>query len=137
MLGNENLDREEILRAHREAAIKRMMQSETTILAIQDTTSVNYNTQTKMEGTGYISDKTLGVNIRNCMYELYGEAAGTGRAFLIRIARNRKTVGNTKILDEIKEKPCGGRVKTTILRDSRRNIKGAKRYCRYGIAVLK
>jgi hypothetical protein len=44
-----------------------MVQSETTILAIQDTTSLNYNTQEKMEGIGYISDKTLGVNIHSCV----------------------------------------------------------------------
>src|SRR5215510_14526675 len=67
MLGNEDLDREEILRSHRESTIRRMVQSEKTILAVQDTTSLNYNTQTKMEGTGYISDKTLGVNIHSCL----------------------------------------------------------------------
>jgi len=43
MLGNENLDREETLRAHREATIRRMVQSGGTILAVQDTTSLNYN----------------------------------------------------------------------------------------------
>ena len=67
MLNNDGLDREEILRAHREATIRRMVQSEKTILAVQDTTSLNYNTQTKMEGIGYISDKTLGVNIHSCL----------------------------------------------------------------------
>ena len=67
MLGNENLDREEILRTHREATIRRMMQSGGTILAVQDTTSLNYNTHEKMEGIGYISEKTLGVNIHSCL----------------------------------------------------------------------
>ena len=67
MLGSDGLDRGEILRAHREAAVRRMIQSERTILAVQDTTSLNYNTQTKMEGIGYISDKTLGVNIHSCL----------------------------------------------------------------------
>jgi len=67
MLGNENLDREEVLRAHREATVRRMIQQGGTILAVQDTTSLNYNTHGKTEGIGYISDKTLGVNIHSCL----------------------------------------------------------------------
>jgi transcriptional regulator with PAS, ATPase and Fis domain len=65
MLSNDGLNREEILRAHREATVRRMAESEKTILAVQDTTSLNYTTQTKMEGIGYISDNTLGVNIHS------------------------------------------------------------------------
>ena len=60
MLGNENLDREAILRPHREQTARRMVQAEETILLIQDTTSLNYNTHKKTERIGYISDKTLG-----------------------------------------------------------------------------
>ena len=67
MLGNENLNREEVLRAHREATVRRMVQQGGTILAIQDTTSLNYNTHEKTEGIGYISEKTLGVNIHSCL----------------------------------------------------------------------
>jgi hypothetical protein len=67
MLGNENLDRKEILRAHREATVKRMAGCGKTVLAIQDTTSLNYNTHEKTEGIGYISDKTRGVNIHTCL----------------------------------------------------------------------
>jgi hypothetical protein len=62
MLGNENLDREAFLRAHREQTARRMAQAAETILLVQDTTSLNYNTHLKTEGLGYISDKTLGVN---------------------------------------------------------------------------
>jgi hypothetical protein len=195
MLSNDGLDREEILRTHRDATIRRMIQSERTILAVQDTTSLNYNTQTKMEGIGYICEQTLGVNIHSClavtvdglvlgvlaqssynrehprdnsrthdskktrlleekesfrwvqtlgastidvpeevhivtvcdregdMYELFDTAACTGQPFLIRVVQNRKTVENTKILDEIREKPCAGRVKVTLPRNSRRNLK--------------
>jgi hypothetical protein len=60
MLGNEDFDRQEIVRAHREATIRRMVAYGGTILAVQDTTGVNYNTHLKTEGIGYISDKTLG-----------------------------------------------------------------------------
>jgi hypothetical protein len=38
-----------------------------TVLAVQDTTGVNYNTHLKTEGIGYISDKTLGVNVHRCL----------------------------------------------------------------------
>jgi len=57
------------------------------------------------------------------MYELFDEADGKGRAFLIRIARNRKTAGNEKILDAIRAKPCMGRVKTAVPRNSRAGVK--------------
>jgi hypothetical protein len=65
MLGNDGLDREKILQAHREATVRRMAESEKTILAVQDTTSLNYTAQAKMEGTGYISGNALGVNIHS------------------------------------------------------------------------
>ena len=67
MLGNENLTQEEVLRTHREATIKRMAQQGEVVLAVQDTTSLNYNTHEKTEGIGYISEKTLGVKIHSCL----------------------------------------------------------------------
>ena len=67
MLGNDNLNRDEVLRVHREATIRRMIQQGGTVLAVQDTTSLNYNTHEKTNGIGYISEKTLGVNIHSCL----------------------------------------------------------------------
>ena len=67
MLGNERTSQEEILRTHREATIHRIVESGETILAIQDTTSLNYDNQRKMEGIGYMGDKTMGVNIHSCL----------------------------------------------------------------------
>jgi hypothetical protein len=67
MLGNEDIGREEILRVHREATIRRMSDYGGTILAVQDTTGVNYNTRVKTGGIGYISDKTIGVNVHSCL----------------------------------------------------------------------
>jgi hypothetical protein len=67
MLGNEKLNREEVLRAHREATIRGMVQHGGTLLAVQDTTSLNYSTHEKTRGIGYIGDKTLGVNIHSCL----------------------------------------------------------------------
>jgi hypothetical protein len=67
MPGNEDFDREEIIRAHREATRRRMSGYGGTILAVQDTTGVNYNRHVKTGGTGYISDKTLGVNVHSCL----------------------------------------------------------------------
>jgi len=66
MLSNDNLDFSEILRAHRESTIRRISQHGGTILAIQDTTSLNYSRR-QMSGIGYISDKSLGVNIHSCL----------------------------------------------------------------------
>src|SRR5215469_17414434 len=45
LLSNDNVHREKILQTHREATIRRMIQSEKIILAVQDTTGLNYNTQ--------------------------------------------------------------------------------------------
>jgi hypothetical protein len=61
MLGNEDFYQQEIIRAHREAAIRRMAEYGGPILAVQDITGVNYSTHGKTEGIGYISDKTLGL----------------------------------------------------------------------------
>jgi hypothetical protein len=43
------------------------MEGHSLILAVQDTTSVNYDGQREMEGNGYIGDKTMGVNIHSCL----------------------------------------------------------------------
>ena len=72
------------------------------------------------------------------MYELFDGAESKGQAFLIRIVQNRKTVENGKILDEIRAKPCMGRVKTVIPRNSRAGVKEREavlqiRYGRFGI----
>jgi len=195
LLGNEKLDREEILRTHREATVKRILQSGKTILAVQDTTGLNYDGQAKMEGIGYFCEHSLGVNIHSCLavttdglvlgilsqssytrtqpsdktrtaeskkqraieekesyrwletlgestetipegihivtvcdregdiYELFDEADRIDQAFLIRVTHNRKTVDNHKIIDAIRKKPCAGRVKVILPRDSHRGLK--------------
>jgi len=215
MLSNENLDREEILRTHREATVRRMVEHGGTILAVQDTTGLNYNTHEKTLGIGYISDKTLGVNIHTClavttdglvlglldqtsynreqakdesrshgskksreleekesyrwvksfetgtaclpegirvinvcdregdMYELIErieskDQSSGGCLFLIRVAQNRMTMDNRKILNSIRKNECMGKVEITIPRDSRRNLKERDvilqiRYDRYEI----
>jgi hypothetical protein len=57
------------------------------------------------------------------MYELLDAAETGGHLFLIRIAQNRMTVDNRRILDAVRKKHCAGRVEVTIPRDSRRNLK--------------
>jgi hypothetical protein len=64
--GNDKFSKGEILRAHRAATIRRM-EGHPLILAAQDTMSVNYDSRRKMEGNGYIGDKTMGVNIHSCL----------------------------------------------------------------------
>jgi hypothetical protein len=63
--GNDKFNKNEILRAHRAAAIRRM-EGRPLILAVHDTTSVNYDSRQGTEGNGYISDKAMGVNIHSC-----------------------------------------------------------------------
>jgi hypothetical protein len=87
MLSNENLDREEIMRAHREATVKRMIRHGGTILALQDTMCLNYNTHEKTEGIGYISHQTLGVNIHSC---LAVTADGVALGLLDQMSYNRE-----------------------------------------------
>ena len=92
MLSNDKLDREEILRTHREATIRRMLRSEQTIPAVQDTTGLNYNRQTKMEGIGYIGEKTLGVNIHSRLAVTVG---GLVLGVLARSSYNRRQPKDT------------------------------------------
>jgi hypothetical protein len=66
MPGNEKFDRDEILKAHREGTVKRMA-GEPVIPAARDTAGVNYDGRRKSEGNGYISGKTMGVNIDTCL----------------------------------------------------------------------
>jgi hypothetical protein len=72
------------------------------------------------------------------MYELFDKAVRNKLLFLIRIVQNRMTVENTRILDEIRQKPCAGRINTVIPRDSRRNLKEREtvlqvRYARFEV----
>jgi hypothetical protein len=64
-----------------------MIQQGGTVLAIQDTTSLNYNTHEKTEGIGYISEKTLGVNIHSC---LTVSAEGLALGILGQMSYNRE-----------------------------------------------
>jgi hypothetical protein len=57
------------------------------------------------------------------MYELFNAAESNGQLFLIRASNNRVTVDNAKLLDAIRKKRSMGKVKITIPRDSRRNLK--------------
>jgi hypothetical protein len=66
MPGNEKFDRDEIIRAYRKGTIKRPT-SEPVILVVQDTAGVNYDGLRNMEGNGYISGKTTGLNIQTCL----------------------------------------------------------------------
>jgi hypothetical protein len=57
------------------------------------------------------------------MYELLDAAESGGHLFLIRIAQNRMTMDNKRILDAVRKKHCAGKAEVTIPRDSRRNLK--------------
>jgi hypothetical protein len=57
----------EILRAHRAATHARMAAHGGTILAVQDTTALNYASRKKMVGLGYNCERTRGLNVHTCM----------------------------------------------------------------------
>ena len=107
MLGNEKLSQEEVLRVHREATIRRMAQHGGTILAVQDTTSLNYNTHEKTQGIGYIGEQTLGVNIHSC---LAVTADGLALGILDQGSYNRmQAKDDTQSHDSKKTRPLGAK----------------------------
>ena len=115
LLSNDVLDRVEVLRAHREATIKRMLQQGGTILAVQDTTSLNYNTREKMDGIGYTSNTTLGVNIHSCL-AVTSDGLALGlldqTSYNREQAKNDRYTHNIKINRELEEKESYRWVKT-------------------------
>jgi hypothetical protein len=64
-----------------------------TILALQDTTGVTYHTHLKTEGIGYISDKTLGVNVHSCL------AVTCDGPVLDKFSRQYETLDGDHLLD--------------------------------------
>jgi len=102
LLGNEKFDIEEVLKAHRAATIRRM-EGRPLIFAVQDTTSVNYNSQKEMEGNGCIAEQTLGVNIHTC---LAVTPEGIVLGVLDQMGFNRKEPKDTKLtLEQQKSRP--------------------------------
>jgi hypothetical protein len=72
------------------------------------------------------------------IYELFEDAVRTDKLFLIRVAQNRQTTENTKIIDEIKAQATMGEVCVNLQRDTRNNIKARQvilevRYARFSL----
>jgi hypothetical protein len=85
------------------------MEGHPVILAVQDTTSVNYDSQQKMEGLGYINGKTIGVNIHTC---LAVTPEGLVLGALDQTGYNRKKPKNTTLTKEQqKNRPINGKRK--------------------------
>ena len=57
----------EIIKAHRQATFKRMLNAIGVILLVQDTASANYDSQKKMKGLKYNCNQSRGVNIHTCI----------------------------------------------------------------------
>jgi hypothetical protein len=67
LFSNERVSSEELFSVHRKRTCERLSQEEV-VLAIQDTTYLNYNTREKCEGLGYIGEENLkGVIIHNTL----------------------------------------------------------------------
>ena len=68
MLSNEKFNDEEILRQTVESTNRRIRENGCkVILSVQDTMLVPYDGHEKTAGMGWISDKTLGVNVHSCL----------------------------------------------------------------------
>jgi hypothetical protein len=67
LLGNEKLNIEKVEATHRAKTIERIAGYGGTILAIQDTTGLNYAGQKEMEGLGYNCEQSLGLNLHSCL----------------------------------------------------------------------
>jgi len=67
MCNNEKFKRENILQAHNYSISKLITENYNKVLLIQDTTSINYNSQKKKEGNGFISAHIKGVNLHTCI----------------------------------------------------------------------
>jgi hypothetical protein len=68
LLNNDHFDLGEVLQAHKAATTKRVREyGHRVILAVQDTTGVNYSGHKKTENLGYFCDKSLGINVHTCL----------------------------------------------------------------------
>ena len=67
LLDNPCFNEDEIKKCYRESTINRITENGRTILAVQDTTGINYAGHKKTEGMGYNCDKTLGINLHTCL----------------------------------------------------------------------
>jgi hypothetical protein len=65
--------------------------------------------------------------------ELFARAQSLRVPLLVRIVRNRMTMENKRILDEIRKERCQGRVEVTIPQDSR----SGRRYCSCGMRHIR
>jgi hypothetical protein len=65
LLSNDSFDISEVKKSHKNATIERMKSAETVILAVQYTTTINYNIHKKTEGLGYCCDSVLGIKVHS------------------------------------------------------------------------
>jgi hypothetical protein len=194
LLNNDKLDFGEVKRIHNFMTLNRIVELGKPVLLIQDTTHVNYSSQTKKEGLGKIHHNVQGVKIHTCIattqdgltlgvlsqsdhstdpseeddlseyekkirpieekesyrwlesfhessvlipeeiditvisdregdiFEYMVDVASHKRYFLMRIAQNRITTDNQKILDAIRQEECQGELGVKVPRNSAKNI---------------
>lgn len=116
---NEQVKRSEILRAHREQTIERLGR-ETEVLAIQDTTFLNFSTHPSTEGLGPIGDKASvqGLIVHNTLAvsgngEVYGVL---DQAVWAREGRRAKQETGWQRRQRERESQCWGRALRSIRR---------------------
>ncbi|GHV83897.1 IS4 family transposase [Spirochaetia bacterium] len=67
MLGNKAFDIKEVSKTHRNATINRIKNSNQVILALQDTTVVNYRGHISNDEIGYCTEKSKGIRLHTCL----------------------------------------------------------------------
>jgi len=69
LFANEHFCPDQVLKAHKESSVKRIIDSKSKlILAIQDTTSLNYNSRKKTEGLGLVGGReSLGIYLHTTL----------------------------------------------------------------------
>jgi hypothetical protein len=92
-----------------------MLEAGETILLVQDTASLNCSTHKKTEGIGYISGKTLGVNIRTCLAVTAGGmvlGAADQSSYNREEAKDERRTHESKKVRPLEEKERYRRMKT-------------------------
>ena len=66
LLANDKFTTEKLSESNTKKVVE-MLEGESVVLLVQDTTDANYNTHKKTKGLGYSSEKVLGIKIHTCL----------------------------------------------------------------------
>jgi hypothetical protein len=126
---NDAVKPEQLLQSHRQATIQRMA-SHAVVLAVQDTTSLNYSTHPETEGLGPISnnaDKTIGLFVHSTL-ALTASGQPLGLVDVQVRSRDRQRFGGSRNAQQRNKKPVAEKESQRWL-DSLRSCQQAAPAC--------